>query len=98
MEDGHKYSHFRAQVQPVLVSKLEEFYLLGYDSVSEEGLWKFLTKKRWKKVKEDIQLYEIIQEIFAVKVSDYISFATIESYKATEFSLDDENELKELLK
>jgi len=98
MEDSHKYTHFRYQVQPALVSKLEEFYLLGYDSVSEDGLWNFLTKKRWKKVKEDINLYEIIQDILAVKVSDFINFATIEAYKTTEFSFEDDNELKELLK
>jgi hypothetical protein len=98
MENSHINSHFRTRVQPALISKLEEFILLGYDSVSEEGLWEFLTKKRWKKVKEDMRLYAVIQDILAVKVSDYISFATIEAYKATEFSFNDENELKELLK
>jgi hypothetical protein len=98
MEISHTYSHFRTQVQPVLISKLEEFNLLGYNSVSEDGLWELLTKKRWKKVKEDVKLYEIIQDILAVKVSDYISFATIEAYKSNDFSFKDENELKELLK
>ncbi len=43
-------------------------------------------------------IHEIIQDILAVKVSDYMNFATIEAYKTTEFSFEDENELNELLK
>jgi hypothetical protein len=98
MDNSHAFDHFRTQVQPVLASKLEEFRLLGIDSVTEKELWSFLLKKKWKKVKGEMKLYEIIQEILSVKVSDYISFATIESYKTTEFSFDDENEMKELLR
>lgn len=95
---GHAYDDFRAEVNLALVSKLEEFHILGYDSVSQNELWGYLTKKKWRKPKEDIHIYEIIADILAVKVSDFISFATIESYKSAEFSLDDEHELKELLK
>ncbi|WP_312473994.1 post-transcriptional regulator [Neobacillus sp.] len=98
MDNSSVNDHFRTQVQPALASKLEEFRLLGIDSVTEQGLWEFLIKKKWKKVKDELKLYEIIQEILSVKVSDYISFATIETYKTAEFSFDDENEMKELLK
>jgi hypothetical protein len=98
MDNSSVNDHFRTQVQPALASKLEEFRLLGIDSVTEQGLWDFLIKKKWKKVKDELKLYEIIQEILSVKVSDYISFATIETYKTAEFSFDDENEMKELLK
>ncbi len=98
MEKSHAYNHFRTQVEPALVSKLEEFRILGYKDVSEDGLWEFLIKKKWKKVKEDIRIYEIIDDVLSVKVSDYISFTTIETYKHNDFNLEDENEWKELLK
>ncbi|MFP5106460.1 post-transcriptional regulator [Neobacillus sp. C211] len=98
MDNSHRFEHFRTQVQPAVASKLTEFQLLGIDSVTEKELWDFLIKKKWKKVKEEMKLYEIIQEILSVKASDYLSFATIEAYKTTEFSFDDEDELKELLK
>jgi hypothetical protein len=98
MENSHAYDHFRTQVEPALASKLSEFGLLGYDSVTESGLWEFLQKKRWKKVKDEMRLYEVIQDIMAVKVSDYMSFATIEAYKSPEFSFEDEKEWKELMK
>jgi len=92
------YESFRLQVQPVLSSKLEEFRLLGYDSITETELWEFLIKKKWKKAKDEPKLHQIIQDILTIKVSDFISYAAIESYKSTEFSMDDENEWKELLK
>jgi Post-transcriptional regulator len=98
MEDSLRIDEFRTQVQPAIASKLEEFRLLGYDSVTEQDFWDFLLKKKWRKVKEEMKLFEIIQDILSVKVSDYLSFATIEAYKTAEFSFDDENEWKELLK
>ncbi|MBI0576472.1 post-transcriptional regulator [Neobacillus cucumis] len=98
MENGHAYDHFRTLVKPALASKLTEFQILGYDSVTESSLWEFLQKKKWKKVKDEIYLHEIIQDILKVKVSDYMSFATIEAYKSPEFSLEDENDWKKLFK
>ncbi|MFP7297506.1 post-transcriptional regulator [Neobacillus niacini] len=98
MEKIHAYNHFRSQVEPALISKLEEFRLLGYKEVSEGELWDYLTRKKWKRVKEEIRIYEIIDDILSVKISDYISFTTIEAYKHNEVNLDDEDEMKELLK
>ncbi|MDR4948712.1 post-transcriptional regulator [Neobacillus cucumis] len=98
MENSHVNENNRTQVQPVLKSKLEEFRLLGVDSVTEQGLWEYLIKKKWKKVKHEMRLYEMIQEILSVKVSDYLNYVTIESYKTSEFSIENEEELKELLK
>lgn len=98
MEDVDKYGQFHSQATPALQNKLEEFSLLGYDDITEEGLWTFLLKKKWKKRKEDIRLYEVIQDILSVKVSDVISYAGIETLKASVFSLNDKDEWKELLK
>ncbi|WP_141433656.1 post-transcriptional regulator [Bacillus sp. 03113] len=98
MEAGHKYDHFRKVVEPALQSKLEEFQLLGYNTITEDELWNYLTKKKWRKAKEEIKLFEIVQDIMMVKVSDYLNFATIESYKSDEFSLDNEKDRLELLK
>lgn len=98
MKIGHEYDRYRSQVQPALKSKLDEFSLLGYETINEQELWKYLTKKKWKKVQEDIKLYEVVQDIMSVNVGEYMNFATIEAFKKTEFSFDSEDELKELLK
>jgi len=98
MNIGHTYDRFRKAVQPALISKLEEFYLLGYGTVSEDSLWEFLTKKKWRKPKEDIKIYEVVEEIFGVSVGEYMNYATVEAFKADEFSFASDEERRELLK
>jgi hypothetical protein len=95
---GHEYEHFRIRVKPALGSKLEEFQLLGYDTISEKELWEYLVKKKWKKVNTDKRLFEVVQDILSIKVSDYMSFATIEAFKSPELLLNNENDWNELLK
>ncbi|KAB7667303.1 post-transcriptional regulator [Bacillus sp. B1-b2] len=99
MSSKHLYEPFRCQVKPVLASKLEEFHLLGYDTISETELWEYLTKKKWKKPSEDIRIAEIVQDILHVKVAEYMNFATIEAYKSVDFfSVLTDEEKKQLLK
>jgi hypothetical protein len=98
MESRHSYEAYRNQVTPALNSKREEFEMLGYGSVSEQQLWDFLVQKKWKKQKEDIRLYEIVAEIMAVQPGEFMNHATVEAFKLGSFALDDEDELKELLK
>ncbi|QOR65660.1 post-transcriptional regulator [Cytobacillus suaedae] len=80
----HPFDQFRAQVEPALISKLEEFELFGYDKVTEEELWEFLTKKRWKRANEERKLHEIVNDILSLNVSDYITYATIEAFKSSD--------------
>ena len=98
LESAHPYTQFRKQVKPALRSKLEEFILCDCDRVTEDELWDFLTKKKWKKVKEEIMLYEIIQDILAVKVSDFFSYSRIDRLKSNDFSMDNFEAMQELLK
>jgi hypothetical protein len=95
---GHPYDHFEVVVQPALQSKLEELNFLGYGTYHESQLWNFLTKKKWKKPKETINLYEVVQDILSVKSGDFMSFQTVEALKSTDFSFNNEEEWKELLK
>lgn len=97
MKISHIYDHLRNDVQPALNSKLEEFLLLGYGQVTEQELWNFLNKKKWKKANESKRVAEIVDDILSVKVGEYISFASVEALKGTKFVFDDE-ELQDLLK
>ncbi|AIE60864.1 post-transcriptional regulator [Bacillus methanolicus] len=98
MNVGHEYDRFRTLVKPALESKLNEFRLLGYEKITEQELWDFLTKKKWKKVREEIHLYQIVQEILSVQVNEYMNFATVEAFKLTDFDINSEESRKELLK
>ncbi|AGK55050.1 post-transcriptional regulator [Bacillus sp. 1NLA3E] len=98
MNFGHDYDCFHEAVYPALKSKLEEFMLLGYATISERELWTYLTNKKWRKCKEDIHLYEIVQDILSVQIGDYMNFATVEAFKQPDFSFESEEDRKELLK
>jgi murein tripeptide amidase MpaA len=95
---GHEYDRFRTLVKPALESKLNEFRMLGYGNITEQELWDFLIKKKWKRVREEIHLYQIVQEILSVQVNEYMNFATVEAFKMADFDLDDEEARKDLLK
>lgn len=94
----HAYERFRNDVEPAVKSKVEELSLLGYGTIQEQQLWDFLIKKKWKRVKEDIKLFEIVEEVMSVKAGEYMNYASVEALKLTEFSFDNEEDLKELLK
>lgn len=90
MGKSHNYDRFRYTVQPALATKVNEFRFFGYNTITEQALWEYLTQKKWKKIKADIHLYEVVQDILSVKVSDWISFTTIETYKFSDAILDEE--------
>jgi hypothetical protein len=99
MSSEHLYDHYRNEVKPVLKSKLDEFQLLGYDTIDEGELWLFLTTKKWKKPVENIRISELVQSILNVKIGEYMNFATMEAYKSPNFfTVLSEEEKKELLK
>ncbi len=98
MNIGHDYDCFHEAVYPALKSKLEEFMLLGYTTISERELWTYLTNKKWRKCKEDVHLYEIVQDIISVQICQYMNFATVEAFKQPDFSFESEEDRKELLK
>ncbi|CAG9607971.1 post-transcriptional regulator [Pseudoneobacillus rhizosphaerae] len=98
MNSNHLYDQFRVQVEPAIRSKLEELSVFGYGIHSESQLWSFLTKKKWKKPKEEVYLFEIVQDILTLKPGEFMSFQTVEALKSSQFSLPNEEDWKELLK
>lgn len=98
MDRSHQYGRFYNEISPALKSKVEEFKLFGYEKVTEKDLWDFLTKKKWKKVKEDIHLYEVVADVFSVKIGQLMNYTTVEAFKMGDFALDNEDERRELLK
>lgn len=95
----HQYDHFRKEVKEVLHSKVDEFHMLGYDSITEDIVWEYLTNKKWRRPKEDIHIYEIVNDIYTLKVSDVVSYSQIEYLKGPDwFSDQDSDDWKALLK
>ncbi|MCA1031881.1 post-transcriptional regulator [Bacillus timonensis] len=98
MVSTHPLDKYKEMVHPALVSKLEEFYLFGYDKVTEEELWQFLLKKKWKKNTEDKQLHQIVNDVMRINIGEYMNYATVEAFKSPNwFGEDGKESLKDLL-
>ncbi|MDQ0219336.1 post-transcriptional regulator [Peribacillus cavernae] len=99
MANQHLYQRFYPALKPALKSKAEELNLLGLGAVKEVEIWMYLTRKKWKRPQEKIHLYELVNDILTINSSQFMTFVTIEAYKAPNIWNDLSSEdLKELLK
>lgn len=94
----HAYDIFFEEVEPALDVKIDEFRFLGYEHVTRAQLWEYLKKKKWKTPKSTIRLFEIVEDVLGIKVGEFINYTTVEAYMDTEFSLENAEEMKQLLK
>lgn len=81
MTQKDEIEKYRHHVKPALVSKAEEFKILDYGDVTESEIWNYLRNKKWKK-KTELMVHEMVADIMAVKPSEFMTFATIESFKS----------------
>jgi len=94
----HPYESYFHMLTPALTSKAEEFTVLGYGEIKIEDIWTFLTKKKWRKPKDGIRVYELVSDVLSFKVGEYMNYATVEAYKSPDLFSDlDSEELQELL-
>ncbi|WP_152654734.1 post-transcriptional regulator [Oceanobacillus sp. CFH 90083] len=71
---------WKEMVYPALKSKQEELEMLGYEQATPEDVWRCLSVKVWNR-KSEKRLHEIVQDIFHLKSSVYLSYLTIQSYE-----------------
>lgn len=97
--DKHPADLYKDHVRPFLYSKLEEFKILGYDDVELDSLWSYLKNKKWKK-KSELHIYELARDILSVKIGEFMNYATVESFKTSNWLGSEEGQeaLEELLR
>ncbi|NGP43439.1 histidine kinase [Bacillaceae bacterium SIJ1] len=84
----HPYEVWHETLSPFLLSKAEEFQLLGYPEATTAEVWACLLKKKWKKPKEDVRLHQLVEDVMRLSVNEYMSFLTVEAFKAPEMDLE----------
>ncbi|MET3196240.1 post-transcriptional regulator [Bacillus sp. OAE603] len=77
-----KVSEYKPKLQVVIESKLDEFKMLGYDTVSEDELWQCLENTLWRKNEDDPKLFQLVEDILSLTVNDYMNYIRIESFKS----------------
>lgn len=80
LEEKKKVEEWKIELSPVLKSKVEELQMLGYSKATEEDVWKCLIKKVWKGNPEK-RIHEVVQDIFHLSPSTYMSYLTIDAYQ-----------------
>ncbi|GAA0354825.1 post-transcriptional regulator [Bacillus horti] len=76
METQHKQL-LKEKVMEVLVSKMEEFHLLGYDAVAADDIWECVTskyKKEWP------MFHQIVNDIYSLKPTALMNWLTMGAY------------------
>ncbi|KHE73130.1 post-transcriptional regulator [Halobacillus sp. BBL2006] len=80
MKEVKTASQWKKEVDPVLISKVDEFRLLGYESATKKEIWDCLSIKVWKGNPEK-RLHSIVQDIFHLNSHTYVSFLTNQAYQ-----------------
>jgi hypothetical protein len=91
-KNHHPYQRFYHRLTPALVSKVEEFRLLGYESVQLDSLWNYFIKKKWKNAQQDVRIYQLVSDIIALKPGDFMNYATVEAYRSSPLLTDQNRE------
>lgn len=65
-----------SEVFDVLEMKCQDLHNQGIKNVSEEQLWRYFLEKKWHDLdKEELHMYEIVSDIFALSTAQYMAFA-----------------------
>lgn len=71
----------RQYINPFLISKLEEFQLLGMERVTMDELWGFVLERMKKKKIKEVFLHELVNFIMRLSVNDYLNKIRLEMFK-----------------
>jgi hypothetical protein len=72
---------WKETVYPALLSKAEEFHLLGYERVTPNEVWNCIMAKLGRK-NEEYMLHQFINVILRMSVNEYMNWLTIQAYQA----------------
>ncbi|WP_335869238.1 post-transcriptional regulator [Bacillus sp. 2205SS5-2] len=96
--DEHPYNQYFHTLKPVLTSKTEELFLLGYGKIANERLWSYLLKKKWKYPESDIRFSALVNDVLAVKPGEFMNFQTVDAFRSSNwFKESDKDDLHALL-
>lgn len=78
----HPVDAYREQLKIVIDSKVEEFRVLGYDRVTTKDVWECLKVKKWRKVDQELKLFQLVNDVLSLSTSDYMTYLTMQAYKS----------------
>lgn len=88
-KDEHGYDQWREKIEPFLISKLEEFHLLGLERLTADELWAF-AKEIMQKNKVEMKCHRIVGQLMRLSVNDYMNKLRVEMFKDMDIFKDGE--------
>ena len=84
---------------PALQSKMNEFHLYGYTTVTVEDIWIYCLRKIWrKKDVNEMRSYQITNDILKILPAAFMTFTQIEEQRNSDWFSDlNSDDLKILL-
>lgn len=84
-----QFEVWKDDVMPALISKVEEFHMLGYDRANEIEIWECVLAKL-KKEQDYVRIHNLVRVILTLKATDYMTYLTVGAYKAPNWFEEDE--------
>ena len=83
---------------PAIESKKNEFHLYGYTTVTEEEIWTYCVRKKWRKKDIDsMKIHEIANGILQITPAEFMTFTQIEEQRGADWFSDFNSEELQLL-
>jgi len=79
MESPMEEAELNETIAQLCLSKAEEFHLIGYEHVTGADVWECVSDKYHKKGFPP--LYEIVNDILSLKVTQFMNYITLNMYK-----------------
>lgn len=80
MNERQQFEVWRSDIQPALISKVDELHLLGYDRANEDDVWTCVLYQLRKK-KEFMHKHAFVNSVLTLKPQTFMTWLTIHSYK-----------------
>lgn len=95
-----KYEELFELVRPALESKVAEFRVYNYNSVTEVDVWNYCINKKWRKRDiQEMRVSELVNDILETSPAQYMTHTQIEDFRTSNwFSELNQGDLQDLLK
>ncbi|EZH67976.1 hypothetical protein DH09_08670 [Bacillaceae bacterium JMAK1] len=92
-----QFDVWKEDLEPVLILKVDEFHLLGYEEATKELVWQAGIQKL-RKQPDYVPFYQFVNSFMRLSVTDYMNHVTISAYRGEMDGIDsNRNDLESLL-
>ncbi|WLD92213.1 post-transcriptional regulator [Alkalihalobacillus sp. AL-G] len=70
---------WKKEVGPAIKSKKEELHFMGYESVTDEEIWKCIVSRAKKRRDEEWMLHQVVNSVLTLSTQDFMNWLTVQA-------------------